>query len=654
MITSNYVFDESVARECIYGADFVKEILTSGGINNIYIPDKYYSISNKKLEGMKRLAEYRDYYQENPVRFIKDFFNIQLLDSQAYLMMSAWRAQVALILGARAFGKSFWSMLFVMTKQMLSCGPWNCYVAAGSGQQSATTFKKLEDIANDRIDSLLNSNGKLFKDEVVINAANTDGFSHNPAGFEYKLYNDSFLKSLNSSVNKNRGARSNCVIFDEVGWLDPDLLSAYGAFCAVDRDFKTGVDEDGNAIDIVKMYAYPKEIQNQLIYVSSASSTDTEFYRMYREFSKKMIAGDPNYFVADIDCEMVMKPTVDGKPMKPALTRERINAALSTNPQKARREYFNLFSSDGGENAIIRRGVITRNEEVRLPIFGNSTGDKKYIITYDPARIRDNSVVLVGELYNDAQVGDPADLKVRLASCFTLMDVGKKIKSPMMIPDQIEYLRKLILEYDGGTENYDNIVGIWIDGGSGGGGGSSIPDLLMQSWTTSDGVEHKGLIDREYSSEYVQRFPNAVNKVHIMSPAGYKSMMYEALIEMLNQDKISFTATYDNNGSLTIFDMDDELIKSEKAKIDAKLKKKGLSGEQYDKKMIEELTKVQTVSSKVVKLDWQEELALANIDSLKEELVNICRTRRENGKDSFNLSPEKANKMHKQHCAYVA
>jgi hypothetical protein len=41
-----------------------------------------------------------------------------------------------------------------------------------------------------------------------------------------------------------------------------------------------------------------------------------------------------------------------------------------------------------------------------------------------------------------------------------------------------------------------------------------------------------------------------------MSPSAYKSIMYEALIEMLNQNKIGFTASYDHKGYLTVFDVD--------------------------------------------------------------------------------------------------
>ena len=34
------------------------------------------------------------------------------------------------------------------------------------------------------------------------------------------------------------------------------------------------------------------------------------------------------------------------------------------------------------------------------------------------------------------------------------------------------------------------------------------------------------------------------------------------------------------------------------------------------------------------------------IDALKEELVNMVRKKRDSGKDSFELTPEKANKLH--------
>ena len=432
------------------------------------------------------------------------------------------------------------------------------------------------------------------------------------------------------------------------------MLNIYGAFAVVDRNLKTGKDASGHSIDPIRQRTFPTELPYQKFYVSSASSTDMPFYNIYRDFAKKQIEGDPDYCVLHIDCEQAFHPTLHGEVIAPLLQRSQVESELRRNPDKARREFFVQFTTSSGSDAIIKRGVITRNEEIRKPLLYNDTGDKKFIITYDPARVRDNSIVLIGELYNDAPPDRPIDLKVRLVNCISLVDIGKKNKTPMQTPEQVDYLRKIILNYNGGADAYGNIVGVWIDGGAGGAGGTAIADLLMQDWTSKDGVVHRGLIDREYSSDYVGKFPNAVDKVHIMSPSAYKTIMYEQLIEMMNQDKIKFTATYDNKGTLTVFDIDEELLRQERVKIEESLKKKRLSKEAFDVKVQEELEKIQSVNMKVIKLDWDDELALANIDGLKEELINIVRKRRTGSKDTFDLSPEKANKMHKRRCAYAA
>lgn len=647
---NNYTacYDNNLAEQCIYGADFVREIL---GIDSIYTRKIDHPISNKKMEGLLRLNEERNYYQENPVKFFEDFFRTQLLDSQAYLMQSAWPTKNIVICASRAWGKSLWVVWFIMAKQMLSSEPWNCYIASGSSEQSATTFRKLEDVANDRITSLRGSTGKLFKNEVVVSAASGDGFSHNPSGFTYKLYNDAFSRTLSSNVDRGRGFRSDCVVFDECGFLDGNLIEVYKAFCAVDNSFATGFDENGNSIDIVRLMAMPQSPPKQLIYISSASSVDTEYYKIYRDYSKQMIAGDPDYFVANIDCELAMRPTIHNVPTVSALTRDMIDATMRTNPLKGRREYYCEFSEDAGADAIIKRGVITRNEETRLPLLYNDTGEKRFILAYDPARSMDNSVIGVMELYEAPQVDGSVDLRGRIVNFVNLMDVGKKLKTPMQTPDQVRYLKQMVLDYNAGIDAYGNIVGVYIDAGSGG-GGVPISDYLMQDWETADGIIHRGLIDKEYSSDYVSRFPNAVDKIKLLSPSAYKPIIFESLIEMMNQDKISFTASYDNKGYLTLFDIDEETLTREKEKITEKLKKKKLNQKQFEEQLAEELDKVQSVSTRIQKLSWQEELALANIDAMKEETVNIVRKKRDSGRDSFDLTPEKARIMHDDR-AYV-
>lgn len=438
------------------------------------------------------------------------------------------------------------------------------------------------------------------------------------------------------------------VIFDECGFLSEEMLEVYGAFAAVNKDFATGKDRNGKDIDPVRLRTFATNIPNQKFYISSASSTDTKYYRLYREFAKKQLIGDRNYCVVQVSCDVVLKPTIRGEAVNALLKKSDIETAVKTNPEKARREYYCEFTSDAGMDAIIKRGTITRNSETRAPLLYNDTGKKKFIIAYDPARSRDNSVILVMEVYQ----AEDEEYKGRIVNCVNLLDIGKKIKSPMRTPDQIEYLKQLILDYNGDAPDYENIECVLIDAGSGG-GGVNIADFLMEDWTDKKGNIHRGLIDREYSTDYVNRYPNSINKLKLVSPTQYKSIIYEALIEMLDIDAISFTSDYDNKGYLTVFEADEKKLEKEKKRISEELKAKGLSGEAFNEKLEEELSHASSVNTKVVKLDPFQEIALANIDAMKEEMVNMVRKKRDSGKDSFELTPEKANKLHddRSYCA---
>ena len=435
------------------------------------------------------------------------------------------------------------------------------------------------------------------------------------------------------------------VIFDEAQHLSDEMMNVYSAFAIVDKNLRTGKDASGKSIDPIRQRTFATDVPNQKFYIGSASSVDMRFFKLYRDFAKKQIEGDPDYVVLHIDCEQAFHPTLHGEVIAPLLQRSQVESEMRINPEKARREYYCIFTTEAGSDAIVRRGVITRNEEIRKPLLYNDTGDRKFIIAYDPARSMDNSIILVLEVYELEQIDGSKDIRGRIVNCVNLIDVGKKTRTPMQTPDQVRYLKQLILDYNGGADAYGNILGVYIDAGSGG-GGVNIADYLMSDWETADGIVHRGLIDKEYSKEYVSRFPNAVDKVKLLSPSAYKSIIYEAMIEMLNQDKISFTSTYDNKGYLTVFDIDEELLQKEKARITAELKKKKLNQIDFEEQLQEEIGKIQSVKTKIVKLDWKEELALANIDALKEEVVNMVRKKRESGKDSFELTPEKEHTLH--------
>ena len=623
-------------NDIVYDKDFYMDY-------GLFVKPIDYPLSTRKIESLLAIAEMQKFFQCNPVKFIDIMFNIELLDGQALMVMKSWSCPNVLDVCTRGYGKSTVIDLELMSKDMLFCNYW-AYIASGSGSQAEQTFSTLEKLANDNIDTFAGSTGKIFKDEIKIKNAAGDGFSHSSNGFNYELYNGSQTTTLNSNIDRKRGFRGS-VVFDESGFLSEEMMNVYSAFAIVNKSLKTGKDASGRSIDTVRQRTFATDIPNQKFYISSASSTDTKFYALYRDFSKRQIMGDPDYCVLHIDCELAFKPTIRGEVIAPLLSRSTVESEMRTNPEKARREYYCQFTTEAGADAIVKRGVITRNEEVRKPLHDNDTGKKKFGFFYDPARQYDNSVVLVAEFYQSPLPDGNTETKARIVNCVNLIDVGKKIKSPMQTPDQVDYIKQMLIDYDGGTDSYDNIVGIWIDAGSGG-AGVNIADYLMKDWIDKAGIQHRGLIDREFSSDYVKKFPNAVDKVHLMSPTAFKSIMYEALIEMLNQNKIGFTASYDHKGYLTVFDIDQKIVEKETKRITEELKKNKVVGAEFDKQLKEKLNEIQSVKTKTIKLDWRDEIALSNIDALKEELVNIVRKRRESGKDSFELTPEKANKMH--------
>lgn len=267
------------------------------------------------------------------------------------------------------------------------------------------------------------------------------------------------------------------VIFDECGFLSEEMLEVYGAFAAVNKGFASGKDRNGKMIDPIRLRTFATNIPNQKFYISSASSTDTKFYRLYREFAKRQLMGDRDYCVVQVPCDIVLKPTIHGEVVNALLKKSDIETAVRTNPEKARREYYCEFTSDAGNEAIIRRGVITRNSETRVPLLYNDTNKKKFVICYDPARSRDNSIITVMEIYED----DNGEYRGRIVNCINMIDISNNRHAPMQTPDQVDYLRQVILDYNGDVIEYKNIEAVLIDAGAGG-AGKVIADMLMQDW----------------------------------------------------------------------------------------------------------------------------------------------------------------------------
>lgn len=113
---------------------------------NVFVKPTDFDISQRKYEGLQKLAEVKSWGLRNPTKFMKRFIGVDLLDVQNYVIMNSWTKTNAVWNMTRNGSKSTMIGLYYMTRGMLmnSC---RCYICAGTGDQAIETFEKIVSIA---------------------------------------------------------------------------------------------------------------------------------------------------------------------------------------------------------------------------------------------------------------------------------------------------------------------------------------------------------------------------------------------------------------------------------------------------------------------------------------------------------------------------
>lgn len=492
--------------------------------------------------------------------------------------------------------------VFLMTK-MLLIPDYQVYISTNSAAQSIEVFKKLEDIALQRIPSFASATD-LFANEVVKSANSETGFIHNPAGHTMRLYNNSGLTTLSTNLNAIRGKRGS-VLYDECAWQTEEQMAATEHFADLDSSFALSTNK-------IK-YIRPKTMPLQLLYASSAGDVEYPYYSKYVMFAKKMFLGDRNYFVCDLNATAIKNySSVNGVLIESHLTEESIAKAIEDDPDSAERELFNKFRTGGGENAVVSMDSLIRNSEARMPLLCNDSGKKKFILCYDPARNFDGSILSVWQLINDSETG----FYLRLENVISMVDPGTKKKTPLPMPEQLKIIKETMIAYNGPrAAEWENIE-FFIDAGSGGGGISAVADQLMSDWTDRHGTVHRGIIDPDHKQYETARkkYVNAAPIVRLIEPRGYKGIMYHELEKLAKLNLLKFTS-YDGKDRITIENNNGEFVE--------------------------------------MALTSQEQMALAQIELLKNEVSYMCRYESAGGGVSYELVRDKRNKMHDDR-AYTA
>lgn len=507
----------------------------------MYIPTTRKELSLRKQQAYAEFSRIVNWGRRNPAKFAELMIGAKLMDYQLYVFNESWCRPFVAWLMCRGAGKTAITAVYLMTKLMLIPN-YKIYICATKQEQAVESFQKIEDIAMNRIPSFKGLTD-IFKYELA--GAKGHEFSHNPAGYKFKLFNNSGLQTISSNAAGTRGKRGG-VWFEEAGWILTESFNVAEKFATVDTDFSTSTTNE--------KYIQPRQMPLQLLYTSSAGPADMPFYDRYRKFAIHMLAGDPSYFVCNFDVDAILQESsIEGKHIKSHLSEEQVRKEVRDNADSAEMEYYNKFPRGAGSNAVVSQENLIRASDNTLPLFYNDTSDREFVLCFDPARNYDNSILSVFELVKES---NGYNLYVRNVISMVNKDSAKK--TPMNYVDQLEVVKKTLIAYNGEeASEYEN-VHLYIDAGAGGGPRSGIADQLLFPWTDKFGVEHRGLVDPDdpqYESDR-KKHPENAKIIHLLEPRSYKEKMYGALEEMMSLGLIHFTQ-YDGHASeITLADSD--------------------------------------------------------------------------------------------------
>lgn len=566
----------------------------------------YHKLMSERKKRICELdAESIAFYRRNPCIACEELLGIKLIDSQKYILQASWNKPHVLWCCSRNFGKSFLGAIFMILKAILYENQ-AIYIVSSVGDQSKETFSKIEEIVLriGKTAASIRSLKDIVEKETVKSPNNKTGFSHPASGFIVEFYNGSTIETLNSNPDNARSRRATLVFFDEAAFCSDELIAVCEAFATQNTDFVTSVDENFNP-DTLK-----RKCPTQLVYASSQDDMGKIFYQHYKNFTKKMIAGDRDYIVVDMICDTAIKTFMGGKPYTALLTQDKVDAAMKANREKALREYYNQPTRDGGVNQIIKWGTIRRNESFYLPQLSYKP-NTSICLALDPARTLDNSILGVMNIVNDPNYGYIGEI----VNCMNLFDKASKKGYKLDSNRQLKEIRKYLAIYNGQHNDYQNIDSLLIDQGSGGAGVSTYADGLLNDWIGEDGRHHRGLIDasHEIYVGYKELYPNAIDKLRLISPKKYRTQMVDELIELMDLGVIKFP-----------YEFKQEFISIAKQQ------------ENSDEEYIEKY-----------ELSDKEITALVNIDLMKTETTSIYKYENsEKTKKTYALAKDKENTMH--------
>jgi len=420
---------------------------------------------------------------------------------QRKTLFDAWNGQFAMLIWARALGKSFMLAVFSVLKAWFYPNH-QVIIIASSYRQAQKVFDEII---------------RLYNESPLLQRSCIKPPSKSPIQCELIFNHGSRIIALPiGDGNKIRGARAQTIVADEVAHIPSNVI-------------------DVVILPMLNVSADPwarNTIGNSILFASTAYYQFNHLYQRYQYFLKKTNPNSPEY---DESYKLSVYDIFDAPPgwLDLKVIRQQ---RVSMTKLEWLMENMSIFPKDSGGWYSASLVDSVREYGTRVKLKGDR--GKQYVMGIDPARHGDNFAIAVLEL------GEEKD---KLVYCNTL-------KRDKTLQAQVKLIRDVLRNF--------NIVHAVMDKG---GGGTWIRDKLTEPYNyynpeTDTWVKEEPILDMDFEEHRNLQGRKILQTLQFQAKDNTEANSY--LRAQMENKKISIprAMTNEENKNLTNKDLQDEEI----------------------------------------------------------------------------------------------
>ncbi|KAA9007378.1 hypothetical protein F4V43_02505 [Paenibacillus spiritus] len=401
--------------------------------NLSYDPIKRESINTENWE------EFVSYYRHYIDEFAVDILGLKLYPFQRLILRAMAKYQYSMLICCRGIGKSWLSAVFFICAAILYPGI-KLGIASGKGQQARNVIiqkVKGELAKNENIAREISFPIKTGSDDCVVNFKN---------GSEIRA----IVLGNGQSGDSARSWRFHYLLCDEARIIPDDIIETI--LIPMTKTKRPIAINHGE---------YEK---GKVIFISSAYLKTSSLYKRFMHHYKKMIAGDPNYFVCTlpyqvgVDAGIFDEDDIMSELEKPTMTKDKFDY-----------EYRGVFVGSSGESYYPYELTAESRTLEKCELEQPKKAKSEYIVVHDVATSTATEA--------DQAVTTVIKLKPKVNGTYTKEIVFMKANKGLTLQKQRDFLREVI------HIKFPNTIKLVIDSR---GNGENLPHLFYETWEYID------------------------------------------------------------------------------------------------------------------------------------------------------------------------